>query len=85
MSPFEDKQYSIRRRTGWWKVSLAIGIVPLTIGLVLSSVLPLEFAVIIVMGTILVSGTMAIWMHASEQATGDEWWQDDDCSGWRGY
>jgi hypothetical protein len=26
---------------------------------------------------------LMMWMNAN--ATGDEWWQDNDASGWRGY
>jgi hypothetical protein len=39
---------------------------------------------LIVFGS-LVFGSMAVWNHANAQATGSEWWQDDSCSGWRGY
>lgn len=33
----------------------------------------------------LIIGAMTLWHHANANATGDEWWQDDSCSGWRGY
>ena len=33
----------------------------------------------------LVAGSIALWIHANEDAEGSEWWQDDDASGWRGY
>lgn len=74
-----------RAASGWWKLSLVIGFIPLAIVLTLTAGLSLELAVIIVMVAILLSGSMAIWLHANDHATGGEWWQDDDCSGWRGY
>lgn len=33
----------------------------------------------------LICGAAIIWKHASANATGEEWWQDESCSGWRGY
>lgn len=39
---------------------------------------------IVVVGSFLCSAN-AIWYHAVNNVTGDEWWQDDDASGWRGY
>ncbi|MBZ0297739.1 MAG: SoxR reducing system RseC family protein [Anaerolineae bacterium] len=30
-------------------------------------------------------GTMALWRYASTRATGDEWWQDESFTDWRGY
>jgi hypothetical protein len=33
----------------------------------------------------LIFGSMALWKYANVLATGDDWWLDDRCSGWRGY
>ncbi|MCB9455154.1 MAG: hypothetical protein H6671_04105 [Anaerolineaceae bacterium] len=40
---------------------------------------------VIMLLAVLVAGTMGIWMRANAKANGDEWWQDDSSSGWRGY
>lgn len=61
------------------------GIVLLTI--LLNDVLNLSqtaVIVIVIVGSLLFSAN-AIWYHAVNNANGDEWWQDDDASGWRGY
>ncbi len=44
-------------------------------------------AALVVLATVavIVLGAAALWSHATAVATGDEWWQDDDASGWRGY
>lgn len=36
---------------------------------------------VIVVG--LLFGTMLMWDNATTHATGDDWWDDDHCSGWR--
>ena len=33
----------------------------------------------------LVASSISLWTYANKDAEGDEWWQDDDASGWRGY
>jgi hypothetical protein len=40
--------------------------------------------VVLVIGSILL-GSMALWQHANDHATGSDWWQDDSCSGWCGF
>lgn len=54
---------------------------------VVSLALGLSHTLIVVMLTTggLVCAAMALWQHANTNAVGDEWWQDDSCSGWRGY
>lgn len=47
--------------------------------------IPQDFTVIFLIITSLIFGAMALWSHANAHATGNEWWQDDQCSGWRGY
>ena len=37
---------------------------------------------VLVLGIVLAS--MALWYRANQNADGDEWWQDDDATGWRG-
>lgn len=44
-----------------------------------------DFIIIFVVIVGLVFGSMVLWNHANAHATGNEWWQDDHCSGWRGY
>lgn len=45
---------------------------------------PAVLIIILVIGS-LILGSMALWNLANVNATGNEWWQDDSCSGWRGY
>lgn len=47
--------------------------------------IPMDMVVIFVIITGLIISSMALWARASACATGEEWWQDDHCSGWRGY
>ena len=77
----------MKRRTpsqhGWLLVLIG-SLIPLTL------ILGNEFHVVqqiiipIVVVSALMFGAMAIWMRANANATGDEWWQDDTSSGWRG-
>lgn len=56
-------------------------------GIVLSVYFNLSPTIIIILtvvGMIVVS-SMLLWANANSHASGDEWWQDDNCSGWRGY
>ncbi len=55
----------------------------LTIGMVLHLSSILLTAAMVVLGLILAA--MWLWYRANQHATGDEWWQDDQASGWRGY
>jgi len=57
-------------------VTLALGIV-FQLSTVLITVL------LLVLGMILAA--MWLWYQANRRASGDEWWQDDEASGWRGY
>ena len=59
--------------------------------IVVSIVLGIDFGVsrtlIIAIALIggLIFSSMVLWKYAKVHAIGDEWWQDDSCSGWRGY
>ncbi len=55
----------------------------LAIGMVLHLSPALLTAIVVVLGLILAA--MWLWYQANRNATGDEWWQDDEASGWRGY
>ncbi|MBK8903616.1 MAG: hypothetical protein IPM53_20705 [Anaerolineaceae bacterium] len=57
--------------------------VTLTIGIIFHLPPSLLTVVILVLGLILAA--MWLWYQANLHATGDEWWQDDQASGWRGY
>lgn len=57
--------------------------VTLTIGIIFQLSPALVTAIILVLGLILAA--MWLWYQANLRATGDEWWQDDQASGWRGY
>lgn len=69
----------------WWLLILIGGIVPIT--LILGNVYDISNRLIIgiVVITTLIFASMWLWMHANANANGDEWWQDDSASGWRGY
>ena len=72
-------------RQRWWVLGLIGGIIPLSIVLSLADSISPEVAVTVSIVAALVLGAMAVWMHANANAHGDEWWQDDQSSGWRGY
>ena len=69
----------------WWLLISVGSIIPLTLILGNQFDLPQKFTIVIVVVAVLVFGSMALWMRANANATGDEWWQDDSSSGWRGY
>ena len=77
------KQSSKQQR--WWLLVLVGAIIPLTLLLAHEFDLAQRFTVPIIVVTALVFGSMAMWMYANANATGDEWWQDDSSTGWRGY
>ena len=57
------------------------------VGIILASYYGLSetFTVIFVIFVGLVFCSWAFWGRANSRANGNEWWQDDQCSGWRGY
>lgn len=58
-------------------------LITLTVGIVF------HLSTIWLTGLVLVLGLIFaatwLWHQANVWATGDEWWQDDQASGWRGY
>lgn len=69
----------------WWLLVIVGAIIPLTMILGSQFGVPQRITLPILVVTALVFGSMAIWMRANANATGDEWWQDNSSSGWRGY
>lgn len=68
-----------------WPLILVGGLFPLLLLLNAQLHLPQQ---ILIPGLVIIAFifcSMAVWLHANAHATGDEWWQDDSCSGWRGY
>lgn len=59
----------------------------LVVGMMIGLYSGISSTVLIVAAVIggLLLGWMALWQHANANARGDEWWQDDSASGWRGY
>ena len=55
----------------------------LTIGIIFHLSSSLITVLMLVLGLILAA--MWLWYQANVRAKGDEWWQDDQASGWRGY
>lgn len=47
--------------------------------------IPRSYIIIFLIIAGLILGTVLLWQHANNRATGSEWWQDDSASGWRGY
>lgn len=68
-----------------WRLILVGSVIPLTIILGNRFQLSQQVIILIVLVAALVFGAMAMWMRANADATGEEWWQDDSSSGWRGY
>jgi hypothetical protein len=55
-------------------------------GLVIAgAVWPAARPTLTIAGTVLILLLLAgvLWHNANQRADGDEWWQDDDPSGWR--
>ena len=69
---------------GWLLVFIG-GLFPLLLVLGTQFHLPELLLVPLLVVIALVFASMAVWMRANAHATGEEWWQDDSCSGWRGY
>ncbi len=61
------------------------GSIPVVILLSTYYAIPAEVIITFITIASLIFGSMIIWNNANAHATGDEWWQDDRCSGWRGY
>lgn len=89
VTPLEKTKNTQRVKTikkqPWWLLIVVGGLIVLTFilgsqyGVSNRVTIPIE-----VVGT-LIFGSMWLWMRANATATGDEWWQDDSASGWRGY
>ena len=73
------------KRQRWWVLGPVGGIIPLSIVLAMVHSISMDLGVTVAIIASLVLGTMAVWMNANARARGDEWWQDDHSSGWRGY
>jgi len=73
------------KRNGRFLLFLIGGAMPimLILGLIFRFSIVLLTVLLLVMGLILAA--MWLWYQANQQASGDEWWQDDEASGWRGY
>ncbi len=75
---------SINRRRRW--LLFLIGgamLVTLALGIVFQLSTVLITVLLLVLG--LIFATVWLWYQANLRASGDEWWQDDEASGWRGY
>ena len=73
-----------RRNTGFLLVLIGGAfLLTLTLGLVFHPDITLITILLIVQG--LICAAIWLWHQANRQATGAEWWQDDEASGWRGY
>lgn len=77
-------QVPIKRRDNT-SILLIAGSIPVAV--LLGSYFKLSETAIVIYVVIaaLILGSMLLWSHANNRPTGEEWWQDDSCSGWRGY
>lgn len=77
-------QQSRRRNTRFFLFVIG-GAIPLTLilGLVFDLATTLITVLLIVEGLTFMATWL--WYQANHRATGEEWWQDDHASGWRGY
>ena len=77
-----EKPKNHKRR---WPLFLIGATLPITlaVGIIFKLSTALITILLLVMGMILAA--MWLWYQANLRARGDEWWQDDEASGWRGY
>jgi undecaprenyl pyrophosphate phosphatase UppP len=74
-----------KKQQAWWLLILVGGIVPLTLVLGSEYGISNRITIPIIVIAALIFCSMWVWIRANAHATGDEWWQDDSASGWRGY
>lgn len=74
-----------KNRTRRFLLFLVGGAMPvtLTLGIIFQLSTVLITALLLAIGMIFAA--MWLWHQANLRARGDEWWQDDEASGWRGY
>ena len=72
-------------KRSWWLLVLPGGFIALDfiLGNVYSILSRITIPLFLI--ALLVLSAMMMWARATAHATGDEWWQDDSASGWRGY
>lgn len=73
------------KKSPFFYLSIIGGSIPTVIVLSSYYSISLELTIIFITISALIFGSMALWQYANSNATGDEWWQDNHCSGWRGY
>ena len=66
-------------------VVLLAGLIPVTLLLGNYYHLSLSLILVAVILESLLWASSTLWAYANKHATGSDWWQDDDASGWRGY
>ena len=64
---------------------LIIGAIPASLLLENYFGVPASVSIPLLVILALFLGTMALWSFANRKKHGDEWWEDDNASGWRGY
>ena len=73
------------KRQRWWLLILMGASIPVTVVLGNLFNIPQRITALIIVAAALGFGATSVWMRANAIATGEEWWQDDSASGWRGY
>ncbi|MCA9917948.1 MAG: hypothetical protein KC445_08355 [Anaerolineales bacterium] len=61
------------------------GIMALTLTAGLTLRLDITAITILLIFQGLIFAAIWLWHHANRHTTGQEWWQDNEASGWRGY
>ena len=72
-------------KSRWWSLVLIGGLMPLLLLLGSQFHLSARFLIPLLLVLALSFMYLLIWTRANAHTTGDEWWQDDNCDGWRGY
>ena len=72
-------------RTRRFLLFLVGGAMPVILILGMVFRLPPSLITVLILVLGLMLAAMWLWYQANLDATGDEWWQDDQASGWRGY
>ena len=76
----------MRRQKRFFPVSIySVGFYVAMMVLFITSHAPKEITVTFGTVGLIVTGAVVMWCAKARSSTGNEWWQDDNASGWRGY
>lgn len=82
---YPNQNYSQKSKQHVW-LSVIIGFSILVSGVLESFYhLPLKFILPFLILGLWIFGSIIMWQRANTKAKKDVWWDDNSCSGWRGY